>query len=89
VGERFNSKELINMIKDFFEEKAKKEGKLTPKALLESTLDHIDEVEYIVVTMRCKNGEILTGWSEMNHLTMLGLMEAGKVQIFQNMYEEE
>jgi hypothetical protein len=68
--------------------KASKEGILTPKALISNVLDHIDEIEEIVVIIRKKDEEIIHGCSEMNQSKAVGLCELGKMLIINDMWEE-
>jgi hypothetical protein len=79
------------MVENFSEWKAEKEGKLTPKVLIENLLQAIDEgiVQEVAFVTRCQDGEIKTGWSEMNLITGIGLLELGKQAIMAEMYEEE
>ncbi|MDZ5711651.1 hypothetical protein [Jeotgalibacillus haloalkalitolerans] len=63
------------------EYRLKKEGKITPKEVIKNLLEAIDrgEVEEVVFVSKGTDGVIGTGWSEISLLTMIGLLEAGKV----------
>lgn len=78
-------------MKDFTEYKAEKEGRTTPKACVENLLQGINmgEVDNVVYVARCKDGEIKCGYSEGNHLTLVGLLEVGKAMVIQTMEGEE
>jgi len=74
---------------DLREFKAKKEGRVTPKVLVENLLQAVDkgEVECIVFVARCKEGEIRTGWSEIYHTEAVGLLELGKLEVISDMHD--
>lgn len=71
------------------EKRAERNGELTPKALVESLLTAIErgEVENIIYVVKRQDGEILTGWSQENHLPLLGMLECGKQGVLEDMYE--
>lgn len=73
---------------DFNELKAKKDGVLTPKSMITNVLENIDEVDKVVVVIRTKDKQVIHGVSDMNHLIAIGLYEAGKALVFNNMWEE-
>jgi hypothetical protein len=73
---------------DFNELKANKDGILTPKGLITNVLEHIDEIEEIVVIIRKKDEEVIHGCSEMNQSKAVGLCELGKMLIINDMWEE-
>jgi hypothetical protein len=78
----------MSKLVEFSELKANKDGILTPKALITNVLDHIEEVEEIVVIIRKKDEEIIHGCSEMNQSKAVGLCELGKMLIINDMWEE-
>lgn len=68
--------------------KAKKDGVVTSKALLEKTLQYADEFQQVViVTVDKEGGYIRTGWSERGSIETIGLLEMAKRQIMDGMYE--
>jgi len=74
---------------DLSEEKAKKEGKVTPKALLENLLAAVDrgevvEVAYVAID---NDDRTRTGWSKMSTIKAIGLLEVGKDIMMRNMEE--
>jgi hypothetical protein len=78
----------MSKLVDFKELKASKDGILTPKALISNVMDHIEEVEEVVVIIRKKDEEIIHGCSEMNQSKAVGLCELGKMLIINDMWEE-
>lgn len=75
------------MTYDFKEIKAKKDGVVTPKSLLQSALNHIDDKEIIVVISIDNDGYVATGWSEGGSIRTLGLLEVAKTQLIEKMIE--
>jgi hypothetical protein len=78
----------MSKLVDFKELKASKDGILTPKALISNVMDHIEDVEEIVLIIRKKDEEIIHGCSEMNQSKAVGLCELGKMLIINDMWEE-
>jgi hypothetical protein len=78
----------MDKLVDFSELKANKDGILTPKGLITNVLEHIDEIEEIVVIIRKKDEEVIHGCSEMNQSKAVGLCELGKMLIINDMWEE-
>lgn len=74
---------------EVLERRAKREGKVTPKACTENLLKAIEhgEVETVVFVARQPDGVIKTGWSNTLHTELLGLLECGKNQILCEMSE--
>lgn len=66
-----------------------KEGRITPKALIEHLLANIDQVDTVGYVIKKKDGIIDAGWSETTHLEALGLYELGKNRIIFDMGEDE
>ncbi|AYB38540.1 hypothetical protein [Brevibacillus laterosporus] len=77
------------MVEKIEELRAKKEGKVTPKALINNLLLAIekDEVEGVVFVAKDKDGLIRTGWSDFESTEAIGLLECGK-EIINDMYEQ-
>jgi hypothetical protein len=73
---------------DFKELKANKDGIFTPKAIITNVLDHIDDIDEIVVIIRKKDSEVIHGCSDMNQSKAVGLCEIGKMLIINDMWEE-
>lgn len=74
---------------EVMERRAKREGKVTPKACIEHLLQAIErgDVETVVFVARSPNGIIDSGWSETKHTELLGLLECGKNQVLNEMSE--
>ena len=74
---------------DFSEEKAKANGEITAKGLIENLLDEIEKgnIETIVYVVKHKNGEVHLGNNRSPDLEVLGLLECGKSYIIDSMYE--
>lgn len=74
---------------DFNESKAKKNGEITPKSLIENLLIAIEkgEVESVVYVVKRKDDIIDAGNSTMNSTEVLGLLEVGKQLVINDMYE--
>lgn len=79
-----------NKVKDFKELKAAKNGEVTPKALINNLNRAIEEgqIESVVYVVRLSDGEIRTGYSNVNQTEVVGLLECGKMNVFNDMYEE-
>lgn len=69
------------------ERRAKKEGKVTPKACIQNLLEAIErgEVEVVVFVTKQPDGIIRTGWSEVLSTEAIGMLECGKDDIFLTM----
>lgn len=76
----------MNDLKEF---KAKKEGRVTPKALIENLLIAIEngEVESVIFVARSSEGEIKTGCSDFSSVDALGLLTCGQHDVINSMYE--
>ncbi|WP_342512808.1 hypothetical protein MKY34_19705 [Sporosarcina sp. FSL K6-1522] len=76
----------VNELKEF---KAKKEGKVTPKALIENLLMAIEngEIESVVFVARSNDQEIKTGWSDFSSVEALGLLTCGQHEVISGMHE--
>lgn len=76
---------------DVNEYKARKEGKVTPKMLIEILAKEIEEgnIDSLAYVARRKDGYIMSGWSNMSHTETIGLFEIGTNQVIDNMYEDE
>lgn len=76
-------------ITNFSEHKDKKEGIITPLRLAEDITGAIErgEVEEIIAFTIDKDGYIKAGWSNMNTLRALGLIEAGKDIVLKTLEE--
>lgn len=67
------------MLKDFMEEKAKREGKITPKLLIEELLKVSGDISDVVIVFRRESDhEVTVGLTCEDPLIALGLLEAGK-----------
>jgi len=71
------------------EYRAKKEGKVTPKKLVENLMQYVEEneCELMVCVIKTKSGDINTSFSHGFHSEHIGLLEIGKVQIIDEMRE--
>lgn len=74
-------------MKNFLDYKAKKEGIITPKSVIENLLEAIDKdiVENVVFCVKTKDGEIKYGYSQQDQLHALGLFESGKSLLLSDM----
>lgn len=74
---------------EVLERRAKREGKVTPKAVAESLLQVIErgEVDTVVFVARSPDGAIHSGWSNTKHTELLGLLECGKNHVLCEMSE--
>lgn len=72
---------------DFNEKLARKEGRVTPKALLQHALDNIDDIDAIVFVATNKEGLVKTGYSDVSQLQIIGMLESGKSDVINDMYE--
>lgn len=73
---------------DFIQKKANKNGEVTAKEVLEGFLNNVDKVDKVIVVARCKDGEIKAGWCHNDTLNSLGLLEAAKQLVLQDMWED-
>lgn len=71
------------------ERRAKREGRITVKELIHNLYDasKLTEIESIVFVCREKSGEIRTGWNDVLHSEIIGLLELGKQMVIDNMRE--
>ncbi|TCT20914.1 hypothetical protein EDD68_11242 [Melghiribacillus thermohalophilus] len=76
---------------DMNEYRARKNGQVTPKMLLELLEKEIEEgnIDALAYVARRKDGYIISGWSNMPHTEIIGLFEVGKKQVIDHMYENE
>lgn len=72
---------------DLQQKKAEKNGEITVARLLERSLENADDLKRIVTIAIDKNGYVLTGWNHGGTLEALGMLEAAKVQILNDMEE--
>jgi hypothetical protein len=79
----------MKMLIDLNEKRNEKHNILTPKKHLEIFLENTDEMDFAITIARCKDGEVKTGWSEANLLTILGALEAAKQSVLSEMWEEK
>lgn len=78
----------MNVI-DFKLIKDKRDGKITPEMVLQNSLDHVDDIDKIVLVIRTKDKEIIYGASEMNQVETLGMLEVGKARVLNDMWVDE
>ncbi|MFT8319341.1 MAG: hypothetical protein ABF649_00730 [Bacillus sp. (in: firmicutes)] len=74
---------------NFLEKKAEKEGVITPKAIVEDTLENIDRIEQIFIAVRTKNGEYLHAVNTTCFQETLGLIEISKHNFIQGYVDEQ
>jgi len=76
-------------VNEILERRAKREGKVTPKACVENLLQAIEsgDVETVIFVARQPDGVIKTGWSNTLHTELLGLLECGKNHVMWEMSE--
>lgn len=76
------------MIKDFDEFKAKKNGKITPKSLTDSLIEWIGtgDVETLVISVKTKDGELLTAYSQATNTEYIGMLEISKMRIIEETF---
>lgn len=69
--------------------RAKKNGQVTPKELVDDLLKALStrEIESIVLVAQTKDGEIKTGWSHMDQLKAIGMLHCAQNEIMSDMYE--
>lgn len=74
---------------EVLERRAKREGKVTPKACIEHLLHAIEAggVETVIFVARSQDGIIHSGWSQAQHTELLGLLECGKHHVLYEMSE--
>lgn len=79
------------MMSDVNEYRAKKEGRVTPKQILSILEKKINdgEIESLCYVAKTKEGMVHAGWSDMLHTEVVGLLEVGKVEVIQDMYDDE
>ena len=75
---------------DFNDYKAIKEGKITPKILIENLLEAIEEgqIDSVVFIAKQNDGFITSGWTDMLHSEAIGLLEIAKLQVAKDMWKE-
>lgn len=71
------------------EHKSKKEGKVTPKRLVENLLAAIErgEVKEVAIVSVGEDELVRAGWSQMPTLKAIGLLEVGKDIMMKDMEE--
>ncbi|MED3974592.1 hypothetical protein P4639_14460 [Priestia megaterium] len=71
------------------EHKSKKEGKVTPKRLVENLLAAIErgEVKEVAIVSVGEDELVRTGWSQMSTIKAIGLLEVGKDTMMKDMEE--
>ncbi|AUO14784.1 hypothetical protein [Priestia megaterium] len=71
------------------EHKSKKEGKVTPKRLVENLLAAIErgEVKEVVIVSVGEDELVRAGWSQMSMIKAVGLLEVGKDIMMKDMEE--
>lgn len=74
---------------DFKESKAKKNGEVTVKSLIEHLLIAIENgtVESVTYVAKNKDGELKVGCNNMSMTEAIGMLECGKQLIIDDMYE--
>ncbi|MBU5673238.1 hypothetical protein [Paenibacillus brevis] len=74
---------------EVLERRAKREGKVTPKACIEHLMQAIEAggVETVIFVARSPDGIIHSGWSKTQHTELLGLLECGKNHVICEMCE--
>lgn len=76
---------------NFSEMKAAKEGIITPKAVVESVIDWMEnspnKIKKIAVVVELEDGWIETALSHMNHLEGIGLFALGQEKTSEDMDE--
>ena len=74
----------------FNEYKAKKEGVITPKILIENLLDVIKDgdIESVAFVARQIDGTISAGWTDMTHTEAIGMLEVAKLQVIKDMWND-
>lgn len=74
---------------DINEFKAKKDGVITPKEVILNLLSAIEkgEIESVVFVAKDKAGYLHPGWSHLQLTEAVGMLECGKVEIIESMYE--
>lgn len=75
---------------DFNELRAKKNGEITVKRLIENLLNAVEqgEIESVVYVTTNKNGEFLVGNNDMWPTDTIGMLEVGKQLIIDDMYTD-
>ncbi|WP_257008275.1 hypothetical protein [Bacillus sp. FJAT-45350] len=76
---------------DVNEYRAKKEGRITPKMLVEMLKKELEsgDVESIAYVYKKKDGTVVAGWTDMFHTEVVGLYEIAKLQAIDDMYSED
>ncbi len=74
---------------DFHEKKAIRDGVITPKASLEHTLRNVDKIERVISVIKTSDGAILVASSDGSSVEALGLLECAKVDVINDMYEDQ
>ncbi|REK54719.1 MAG: hypothetical protein C6W55_10315 [Thermobacillus sp.] len=72
---------------DILEHRAKREGRVTPRACVENLMQAIEMglVDSVVFVARQPNGEIKVGWSDTLDTEIIGLLECGKHMVIREM----
>ncbi|QOV10926.1 hypothetical protein [Viridibacillus arvi] len=69
------------------EYRARKNGEVTPKVLLEKTMDDLENIEVIIMVIKQKDGIIHMGCSDAMCTEHIGLLEVGKKWVIDDMEE--
>ncbi|WP_289141436.1 hypothetical protein [uncultured Brevibacillus sp.] len=79
---------MIEKIEDL---RAKKEGRITPKAMITNLLQAIEigEIKGVVFVAKTQDDDIETGWSDVQTTEAIGLLECAKAEILQAMFNPE
>lgn len=72
---------------DLNEYRAKKEGKVTVKECLKDLIDNLEDIDAVVFVAKKKDGRILTGWSDVNHTEVIGMLHVSQSEVMNDMYE--
>lgn len=76
------------MIEKIGDLRAKKEGRITPKAMITNLLQAIEagEIKGVVFVAKTSDDEIETGWSNLQTTEAIGLLECGKAEVLQAIF---
>ena len=82
---------VAKMIEKIEELRAKKEGRITPKAMITNLLQAIEtgEIKGVIFVAKTKDDEIETGWSNLQTTEAIGLLECGKAEVLQAMFNPD
>ncbi len=74
---------------DLEEFKARKNGEITLREIIDDLYKHQNEVEALVYVIKTKNKVIDVAFNNVSAVEVLGLLEVGKGKIFDHMWDEE